>query len=97
MVGWPEALLTVSTILNRKCFFDSNFPRLEWNSLQSKRQKGLVCAKPCDIICNKTNNVRINVKWKRVLVTAAAVEKQQLLYILGMCLYCHRSFYPLKH
>ena len=35
---------------------------------------------------NKTGNVRINVKFRRVLATTVAVEKQQVLHNLRVCL-----------
>jgi hypothetical protein len=35
---------------------------------------------------NRTDNVRINVTLRRVRVTIAAVQKQEVLHILSVCL-----------
>ena len=61
LVGWAEALLTISTKLNITCFFDNNFHCLDWNNLKTILRKGLERSKPCDLIGNKTDNVCINV------------------------------------
>jgi len=40
----------------------------------------------CNLIRSKTNNVRINVALMCISLTTTAVEKQQILHILWVCL-----------
>ena len=41
---------------------------------------------------NRTGNVRINVTMRRVRVTIVAVQKQEILHILSVCLQPYSAF-----
>jgi hypothetical protein len=63
--------------------------RFEWSEVRFPQSFAFVTRYCVSIIVgavNKTRNLRINVTLRRVRVTIVAVQKQEALHILSVCL-----------